>query len=310
MRRIVFTLVLLTVSAAQLRAQEPSRVLNGYEFLPSRVVEDPFAISYFATSTGGGIAFDLKTPLILPGQDTLATLVGDVAFMSLGFRYQQRFGRWFAARFSFAGSGRLGIDGQSVLAQGVTGSFGWNLGATARVYQSEKFIVSGALDFSRTDLVGLDPFGFAQKIIDEGVEAEDNELVQKGDAISGVVSARAGWAPAAWIGVTGLVDVGRGDVTNEAADFLVGGGATVGIDLKNLGLIPLGLQIAVETDAFSQGGADLAARSWSYGLGFFYTGWQDFSIGFETATALLDRRDPEADDFEAFIATFNLRYWP
>ncbi|UCF21297.1 MAG: hypothetical protein JSU87_07930, partial [Gemmatimonadota bacterium] len=96
MRRIVLTLVLLTVSAAQLRAQEPSRVLNGYAFLPSRVVEDPFAISYFATSTGGGIAFDLKTPLLLTGQDTVATLVGDVAFMSLGFRYQQRFGRWFA----------------------------------------------------------------------------------------------------------------------------------------------------------------------------------------------------------------------
>jgi hypothetical protein len=301
---------LLAVSAAQLLAQEPSRVLNGYEFLPSRIVEDPFAISYFATSTGGGIAFDLKTPIVLPGQDTLVTLVGDVAFMSLGFRYQQRFGRWFAARFSFGGSGRLGVDGQSVLAQGVTGTFQWNLGGTARVYQSDKLIVSGALDFSRTDIVGLDPFGFAQKIIDEGVEVEDNELVQKGDAISGVVSARAGWAPAPWIGVTGLFEVGRGDVTNEAADALVGGGATVGIDLKNLGLIPIGLQVTGETDAFSQGGADIAGRSWSYGFGVFYTGWRDFSIGLETATALLDRRDPEADDFEAFIATFNLRYWP
>jgi hypothetical protein len=309
MRRIVLTLVLLAVSAAQLLAQEPSRVLNGYEFLPSRIVEGPFAISYFTTSTGGGVAFDLKTPFLGFDGDTLGTLVGDVAFMSLGFRYQQRFGRWFAARFSFGGSGRLGIDEQSVLAQGVTGSFQWNLGATARIYQNDKFIVSGAVDFARTDLVGLDPFGFARKIIDEGLEAEDNELVQKGEAISGVVSGRVGWAPAPWIGVTGLLEVGRGDVTNEAADALVGGGATVGIDLKNLGLIPLGFLLTGETDAFSQGGADLAARSWSYGFGILYTGWRDFSIGFETAMALLDRRDTE-DDFEAFIATFNLRYWP
>ena len=311
MRRVLLTVVFLAVSAAQLLAQEPSRVLNGYEFLPSRIVEDPFAISYFATSTGGGIAFDLKTPLLVPPADTLATLVGDVAFMTLGFRYQQRFGRWFAARFSFGSSARLGIDGQSVLAQGVTGSFLWSLGATARVFQSEKFIFSGAFDFSRTDLVGLDPFGFFEDIREDSVlKPDDTSLVKKGDAISGVVSARVGWAPAPWIGVTGLFEVGRGDVTNEAADALVGGGVTVGIDLKNLGLIPIGFQVIGETDAFSKGGADLATRSWSYGFGVFYTGWRDFSIGFETATALLDRRDPEAEDFEAFIATFNLRYWP
>lgn len=310
MRSIVLTVTLLTVSVAGLLAQEPSRVLNGYEYLPSRVVEDPFAISYFTTTTGGGVAFDLKTPLVLPGQDTLVTLVGDVAFMSLGFRYQQRFGRWFAARFSFGASGRLGVDGQSVLAQGVTGTFNWSLGATARIFQSNKFIISGAVDFSRSDIVGLDPFGFAQKIIDDGVEAEDNELVKKGDAISGVLGARAGWAPAPWIGVTGLLEVGRADVTDSDAEVLVGGGAAVGIDLKNLGLIPIGLQLSGETDAFSPGGADIAARSWAYGFGIFYTGWQDFSVGFETATLLLDRRDPGADDFEAFIATFNLRYWP
>ncbi|MGD8869551.1 MAG: hypothetical protein PVI01_18175 [Gemmatimonadales bacterium] len=308
--RVLLTVTLLTVSAAGLLAQEPSRVLNGYEFLPSRVVEDPFAISYFTTSTGGGIAFDLKTPLVLPGQDTLATLVGDVAFMSLGFRYQQRFGRWFAARFSFGSTARLGIDGQSVLAQGVTGTFNWNLGATARIFQNNKFIVSGTVDFSRADIVGLDPFGFAQKIIDEGVEAGDNELVKKGDAISGVVGARAGWAPASWIGVTGVLESGRGDVTDSDAEVFVAGGATVGIDLKNLGLVPIGFQLIGETDAFSPSGADIAARSWAYGFGVFYTGWQNFSIGFETATLLLDRRDPEADDFEAFIATFNLRYWP
>jgi hypothetical protein len=306
---MTLTIALIAVAATQTLAQEPSRVLNGHEFLPSRIVEGPFAISYFTTSTGGGIAFDLKTPLVLLEQDTITTLVGDVAFMSLGFRYQQRFGQWFAARFSFGGGARLGVDEQSVLAQGVTGSFVWSLGATARIFESDKIIISGAVDFSRTDLVGLDPFGFARKIIDEGLGAEDNELVQKGDAISGVLSARVGWAPTAWIGLTGVLEGGRGDVTDDAAESLLGGGATIGIDLKNLGLIPIGFQLSGKTDAFSQGGPDLAARSWSYGIGFFYTGWHDFSIGFETSMALLDRRDVE-DNFEAFMATFNLRYWP
>jgi hypothetical protein len=241
--------------------------------------------------------------------DTLGTLVGDVAFLALGFNYQQRLAQWFAARVGFGGGARLGIDEQSVLAQGVTGSFIWSLGATARILQSEKVILSGAVDFGRTDLVGLDPFGFAQKVVEDSLEVGENNLVGTAEAISAVASVRAGWAPAPWIGVTGVLEAGYGDVTESSSEVLTGGGVTVGIDLKSLGAIPLGFQLSAETDAFSAGGADLAARSWSYGLGVFYTGWDDFSISLETAMSLLDRRDVE-DDFEAFIATFNLRYWP
>jgi hypothetical protein len=290
MRKPLIALALLSLSAAHLPAQEPGRVLNGHKFMPSRIVQAPFAISHFGTSTGGGLAFDLKTPFVDLSGDTVGTLTGDVAFMALGFQYQQRFGQWFAARIGFGGGARLGIDEQSVLAQGVTGSFVWSVGATARILQSDKVILSGTLDFGRTDLVGLDPFGFAQKVIEDSLEVGENNLVGTAEAINAVAGVRVGWAPAPWIGLTG-------------------GGATVGIDLKNLGVIPIGLQLSAQTDAFSQGGADLVARSWSYGLGVFYTGWDDFSVGLETTMSLLDRRDTD-DDFEAFIATFNLRYWP
>jgi hypothetical protein len=309
MRKPLIALALLSLSAAHLPAQEPGRVLNGHKFMPSRIVQAPFAISHFGTSTGGGLAFDLKTPFVDLSGDTVGTLTGDVAFMALGFQYQQRFGQWFAARIGFGGGARLGIDEQSVLAQGVTGSFVWSVGATARILQSDKVILSGTLDFGRTDLVGLDPFGFAQKVIEDSLEVGENNLVGTAEAINAVAGVRVGWAPAPWIGITGVLEAGYGDVTEESSEALTGGGATVGIDLKNLGVIPIGLQLSAQTDAFSQGGADLAARSWSYGLGVFYTGWDDFSVGLETTMSLLDRRDTE-DDFEAFIATFNLRYWP
>ncbi len=309
MRKQLTVVSLMLLSATQLAAQEPGRVLNGHRFMPSRLVAEPFAISHFGSTTGGGVAFDLETPFVDLSGDTVGTLVGDVAFLALGFNYQQRFGQWFAARVGFGGGARLGIDEQSVLAQGVTGSFVWGLGATARILQSEKVILSGAVDFGRTDLVGLDPFGFAQKVIEDSLEVGENNLVGTAEAVSAVASVRAGWAPAPWIGVTGVLEAGYGDVTVSSSEVLTGGGVTVGIDLKSLGVIPLGFQLSAETDAFSAGGADLAARSWSYGLGVFYTGWDDFSISLETAMSLLDRRDVE-DDFEAFIATFNLRYWP
>ncbi len=309
MRRSLLAFAILAVSAGFLPAQEPGRELNGFEFIPSRIVTDPFAITYFGTYTGGGIAFDLETPFIDVNGDTLGTLSGDVAFLALGFEYQQRFGRWLGVRFAFTGNGRIGTDEQSMLAQGVTGTFGWELGAVARIYQSRKVIISGALDFARSNIIGVDAFGFAQRVIDNGGLTDDNSLVASGNAISGLLSARLGWAPASWIGVTGVLEGGRGDVTDSDSETALGGGGTVGVDLKNLNFIPLGLLFSFDSDAFSQGGADLATRSTGFGLGLFWTGWQDFIIGLETTTRLLDRRDVE-DDFEAFVMTFNLRYWP
>jgi len=127
MRRSLLAFALLAVSAGYLPAQEPSRELNGYEFIPSRIVADPFAVTYFGTSTGGGLAFALETPFVDVDGDTLGTLTGDVAFLALGFEYQQRIGQWLGVRFAFTGNGRIGTDEQSMLAQGVTGTFGWEL---------------------------------------------------------------------------------------------------------------------------------------------------------------------------------------
>ncbi len=272
-------------------------------------MQAPFAISYFATRTGGGIAFDLKTPFVDSEGETIGELIGDVAFMNLGFNYQQRFGNWFAAQFGFGGIGRLGVDEQSILAQGVTGSYVLRFGGLARILQSDKVILSGGLDFARTEVVGMDLFGFAQRVIDEGLDAEDNSLVAKGNALSGRASLRVGWAPHPWLGVTGYLEGGHGDTTGGGNETLLGGGGSVGVDLKEFDLIPLGVQVVGKSDAFAQGSADLASRTYAYGFSFSYTGWDDFSIGLEMTMSKLERRNAD-DDFEAFIATFNLRYWP
>ena len=110
-------------------------------------------------------------------------------------------------------------------------------------------------------------------------------------------------------GFMGVTVYGMSDVTESDSETVIGGGGSVGVDLKNLNFIPLGLLFSFDSDAFSQGGADLATRSNGFGLGLFWTGWQNFIIGLETTMRLLDRRDTP-DDFEAFVATFNLRYWP
>jgi len=307
-----FVLVIIVMSAAiafPLRAAEPGRELNGHEFMASEIIRTPFAVSFFSSHTGGGIAIGLETPFLEFDGESLGTLEGDVAYMKLGFKYQQRFNKWLAANLAYSGSGRFGIDGQSVLAQGMSGTYGFKYGVKARILQTEKTILSGGLDFTHTHVVGLDPFGFAEQVIDEGLDAENNELVDSGHALSGRLSLLAGWAPVEWLGLTGYLESGRGETPAGDVDFLLGGGGSAGIDLKNLDLIPLGILLVGRADEFTQGGADISERSYAYGIGLSYTGWNDFSIGVEGTVNLLKRRG-EGNDFEAYLVTLNLRYWP
>jgi hypothetical protein len=299
----------LVASTAVVHAAEPGRTLNGYDFMPSEVVESPFAVTHFGTLTGGGLAFDVKTPFIDLEGEEIGTLEGDVAFLALGFRFQQRFGNWFAARFGFMGGARMGVNEQSVLAQGVTGTFGLRLGGIARILQTEKVILSGSLDFTRTDLVGLDPYGFVQRVVEDGLDNDNNELVASGSAYSTRLAALCGWAPKNWLGINGYVEAGQGEYTEDDNETILGGGLTGGVDFKNLDIIPIGVQLVARTTGITSGEADLATRSWTYGMGFFYTGWDEFSISFEASMNTFQRRG-DGEDFESFVGSFNIRYWP
>jgi len=304
---IGLTLVLAT-SPSLAGTAEPTRTLNEHSFMQSMVVPAPFAVSSFSTLTGGGLAFDVKTPFIDLEGEEIGTLEGDVAFMALGFAYQQRFGSWFAARAAFLGGARIGVEEQSVLAQGVTSTYSFTVGGIARILQTDKVILSGSLDFSQTSVVGLDPYGFARRIIEDGLE-DDNDLVQSGGVYSGALSVLAGWAPLPWLGINGYIEGSRGEFTDADTETTLGGGLAAGVDFKNLGVIPIGVQLLTRSTAVTSGGADLASRSWVYGLGLFYTGWDDFSISVETTMNTFERRGG-GDNFESFMGTINLTYWP
>ena len=47
-------------------AQNPGRVLNGFRFLPSSLIPSPFVTSYIRTATGGGIASNVSSLVLLP----------------------------------------------------------------------------------------------------------------------------------------------------------------------------------------------------------------------------------------------------
>lgn len=301
---VAIALTALTVPA--MHAQERTRTLNGFAFMPSTLVEGPFAINWVQNATGGGVAFDLETPFISQG-DTIAILVGNVGFITLDLGWQHRFGNWFAARIGLGAVGRVGINKQSALAQGMTAVGRWSVGATAQVYRSQSFALSAAVDISQSGIVGLDPIGFAESILDDGL-APTSPLLRSTSSKGGRLSARAAWAPAPWIGLTGTIDGGLTRLSSEDNQSRLGGGGTIGVDLANLASAPLGILLSAETEAFNQNGPDLTSRASGLGIGLFYTGWNAFSVGLENSWRRFKRR---SDDrvFDAFLAAVNLQYF-
>jgi hypothetical protein len=289
-------------------AQNPGRVLNGHRFIPSEQIPTPFVTSYIKTATGGGAAFDLKTPFLDVNGDTLGTLEGNVAFMNLAFQYQQKVTDWLALRGGFTGSARVGIDEQSMLAQGLTGIVGWSLGGSALIVHQPKWLLSGSLDFGRNDFIGLDPFGFAQTVIDSGGLSDDNNLVSSTNSVSGRAMVRAAWAPKRWLGATAILEGGVGDVQDFNSKGIFGAAATLGVDFRQLNWWSLGVLGFFRYETFNQNGTDLTSNTSRVGLGVSYTGRDDFSVGLE-GSSITAAQEGSDDPFTGLLVTFNIRYW-
>ena len=288
-------------------AQNPGRVLNGFRFVPSAAIQSPFVTTYIRTATGGGAGFDLTSLFIDVDGDTLGTLTGDIGFMVLDFEFQQQFFGWLAVRAGFTGSARMGVDAQSILAEGLTGIASLNLGATARIWNNDRLLVSGAVDFGSSELTGLDPVGFAKQVIADSGLTKDNKLVKSTSLSTARANGRVAWAPRRWLGLTGYLGVNSLDATSGFSDVLLGGGVTAAVDLGQLNLPSIGFLLGYASEGANQG-SDLATRSQGITGGITYTGRDDFSVGLEATRRRFTRQDNDTD-FSALIVTFNIRYW-
>ncbi len=299
--------LMVSLASSAAWAQNPGRVLNGHRFIPSEQIPTPFVTSYIKTATGGGAAFNLKTPFLDVDGDTLGTLEGNVGFMTLAFQYQQKVTDWLALRGGFTGSARVGVDEQSILAEGLTGIVGWSLGGSALIVHKPTWLLSGSLDFARNEFVGLDPFGFAQSVVDSGL-SDDNNLVSSTNSVSSRAMVRAAWAPKKWLGATASLEGGVGDVQDVNSKGIFGAAATLGVDFRQLNWWSIGVLGFFRYETFNQNGADLSSNTSRVGLGVSYTGRDDFSVGLEGSTINFAREGSE-DTFTGALMTFNIRYW-
>jgi hypothetical protein len=180
-----------------------------------------------------------------------------------------------------------------MLAQGVSTVYGFVLQGKYLAYQSGRSRVSALATLTRKNVFGIDPFGFAQQIIDDGGLSKDNSLVTEGNVHRFSLGTSGAHTFATWLGGTAFVDVGLAQPVRDDADLegIFRGGAAASFDLRPLKKIPLGFTLGYDFDSFPEGGANVAKGIHAGTLGINYTGRRDLHVGMDVVVSTLKQTD-------------------
>ena len=305
---LCIVLVVVAFGASPAGAGDTGRTLGGHTFMPSAQVRDPFITTYLLSGTGVSI---FQLPLLTIDWEGPEPVIveGDVLYLVQGFRYQRAVNEWLAVRGAFSATGRGGIDEKSVFAQGVMWSFAGGFGATARVWGADRAALAVSADVVLGSAYTINILDYVEDIIEDGWD-EESSLLSESNTSHGRLGLAGAWAPKRWLGVTASVDWAWADGSGDRSwdERKLGGSGTVGIDFKELDAVPVGVRVAFSSQPIGQGGTGPADDIRSYGVGVFYTGRQDLSIGVDA----ISLRVPLIDsDFETDALQFSIdmRYY-
>lgn len=256
--------------------------LNGHTFMPSRGVDQPFIDGWLRGMTGGAFASGLKVPILDLTHTQRGVADGKITALLLDVEYQHRFSDWLAVRAGATGAARAGTNQVSVLAQGITAQYGFNLGATVKILQSQKAALSAAGDLRFNSVYAYNVIRFVADVIQTGLD-DDNQLLDKGMTNTYVAGLRFAYSPSKWFGFVALAEGGFGTpfLKTQGNSGVVAFAVSAECDLGAGTKVPLGFQVYLRWDNFTDLYPEIADTIWRSGLVIGYTGVENFYAGIE-----------------------------
>jgi hypothetical protein len=281
--------------------QSCGRCLSGFRFIPSSIVGDPFATTYFMNSTGGGMALDLDVPVRDLDGNLVGSLTGDIGFLLLAFDYQKSIAKWLALNASVNVIGRIGTSAEAVVATGVSAAVGGSFGATVPLFRRESFLVSAIGELRRNSAYEVDPYTFVRQVVDSGYTEDSKSVLlanTKGNRY--LLGLRGAWGLAPWVGLSAQLDVGQVDIPVEGKESVTGYGLQAGFDFAKLSRIPVATSLAFRGLSGPGKSGDATVGGYQVTeLGIFYTGRTSFTIGGEFVWSKLAIRAEDVPDLKA-----------
>ncbi len=299
---------LITLSLAAGSAAESTGLprLGEHTFVPVTDLEEPFLVTQVETRISLGRAINASVPIIdLADSNILGTTEADLLVAGIGFIYQHRVKDWLAVNVDLFTFGRIGTSTNTLLAEGVTGGLGYDIGWLMRIHQSRSFLLSGSLDLGNRAGTFVNLADWASGIL----EGTDVPLVRSRTSLGGSGGLRAAWGLSRRFGLLGDLTVfyresfdGKGE--NEwDSDIRAAFSYDAQSDLK----IPLGLALTggYYEDAASSG-ESVEVWMWSLRLGL--QGRDDFTIGLNFTTTY-STLGYNGNDMTLNQTTIDMRYY-
>jgi hypothetical protein len=285
-------------------------MLNGHRFVLSNYVTDPFISSFVDTATGFGAATGVDITIYDFKGEPFTTIKGDLAYMLLSMSYRQALNDWLSLFTQVEGLARMGITAESILSQGITGVFGFELGGLARIWRNDRFQLAGSLAYRRSKFIGVDISSFVQRIIQEGGIAPDNRLTKRVPTDRYSAGLHLAYAPRDWVGFLASAELGTTDsifdrTENETVTAFSG---LASFDLHPRAGIPVGFNLGLNYTSYPENADDLIENIRQILFKVAYTGRREFSIALEGNLIRAPLRLSE--DILAFFSGFiTLRYY-
>ena len=301
----VLLIAALAVHPSTARAQECGRCLGGHRYIPSSILDNPFAADHFTNSTGGGMAFDLQIPVRDIDGNVVDSVGGDIGFLLLDFKYQKSLFKWLALRGELGAVARVGTSTEAVIASGAEALFTWALGATVPIWRTGNFLVSGVADYRYDNEYVVDPFGFARLIVEEGYTEESKDVLLRDEGGNHwSLGARAAYTVNPWLGLNAVVEAGEIDSETLGNRSLTELGLQAGFDLNKLWDFPLGIALGYREQIGPGRGGDASGSYRAFDLGLFFTGSNSFTIGADIIWSKIAVQEATIPDLD--LAQFRL----
>ena len=294
-----------------LKVDKQLPIINGFRFIPTDVIRDPFIDTYIKLSAGTGAALDLTSYVKNFQGEVFDTASGDLTYVSGGLEFQYAVNDWLAFNIGGGGSSRLGNNAYTLLTSGISYTTGFTLGGKIKIWKDEKMLLSGSVDYTSQEIALYSIYDFVKDIYENGgeIDSAKNSLLEKDKVYVAFLNANYAYAPTNWCGFTavGGWGISKAFQSKDRGNFRIG--ATYSIDFENVEFIkfPIGLLLSTRYNSYAETGSTLS-DIFEYGFKIAYTGHKDFDIGIE-GTYQSVKYALSAEPVKTVLTKFNLRYY-
>ncbi len=286
-----------------------SRQVGPHRFAGATGIPNPFLSTFVRSSTGLAATSGMEVGLynFADPPALLATKQVDLMYLIQAFEFQQRAGDAFAVRLALTGSGRLGTDTAALLTEGVSAIMGWTLGGTVRLVERPGFKLSGSIDANSNSLTVISIRSFVEDAIADPDTTASISTEQSNLRVN--TGLRAAWGKSETVGYLVSADLGFQEPYDESEDTEVywQAGGAVSLDMRERWRPDLGFLINANYMSSSSRNEDLGGGGWTAGLGIFYTGRPELTVGIQTIYTRLQQTGAD-EKFGAYGLNLVLRY--